>query len=679
MTEADPITIEVVRNAFISMIREMRASIGRAAFSPIVYETHDFSCALLDSQANILALSEDLPAHIFPTALAVPAALERFGADIHPGDVIMINDPYVLGSHMNDTATLHPYFIGDELVLWVTVRVHYLDVGGMSPGSIAIQATEVHQEGMRIPPIKIYKKGKPNHAALDLLFANVRESKEFRGDLMAVVGAAKIAHTRLDEIMQKYGRSLVEQCIQVTLDRGERRMREAISRLQTGEYYHEQYMESPSDGSPMLIRIHLSVQEDSIVVDFSGSAPQTPGAVNGGLASVPSGAFIAIKAALDPHSPVNAGAFRPITVITEEGTMLQAKYPAACCGAMNVINAATEAVMKTLAPAYPEGVIADAVPIYAMHIISGWNEERQKQYIHFEPSIGGTGAVKEHDGNNVVAGYERSDFGRIFPAEGIETTFPLRVEKTELVVNSGGAGRRQGGFGLRRHFRVLSKTGRLTSNVEPSVYPTSGFFGGMSGGIVYEATVIRGDERIVPGPVNGKAVGFPLQRGDLVEMISSTGAGYGDPLEREVELVARDINNGYITQDHAREVYGVVLRDGSVDLEATAMLRTDLAGQRHYGTIVPEEEEHLELGWRVGRISSDLADALGVKEGDIVEYVSPKAAALRAWVKIDPQVSGSSIPLGPFARRALHVEEGDQVWVRPLTGTVTGTEPPNLR
>ena len=135
MTEANLITIEVVRNAFISMIREMRASIGRAAFSPIIYESHDFSCALLDSQANILALSEDLPAHIFPTALAVPTALERFGADIHPGDVIMINDPYVLGSHMNDTATLHPYFIGDELVLWVTVRVHYLDVGGMSPGS----------------------------------------------------------------------------------------------------------------------------------------------------------------------------------------------------------------------------------------------------------------------------------------------------------------------------------------------------------------------------------------------------------------------------------------------------------------------------------------------------------------------------------------------------------------
>ena len=665
MTEANPITIEVVRNAFISMIREMRASIGRAAFSPIIYESHDFSCALLDSQANILALSEDLPAHIFPTAVAVPAALERFGADIHPGDVIMINDPYVLGSHMNDTATLHPYFIGDELVLWVTVRVHYLDVGGMSPGSIAIQATEVHQEGMRIPPIKIYKKGKPNHAALDLLFANVRESKEFRGDLMAVVGAAKIAHTRLDEIMQKYGRSLVEQCTQVTLDRGERRMREAISRLQTGEYYHEQYMESPSDGSPMLIRTHLSVQEDSIVVDFSGSAPQTPGAVNGGLASVPSGAFIAIKAALDPHSPVNAGAFRPITVITEEGTMLQAKYPAACCGAMNVINAATEAVMKTLAPAYPEGVIADAVPIYAMHIISGWDEKRQRRYIYFDGSIGGTGGVKEHDGNNVVAGYERSDFPRIFPAEAAETTFPLRVEKTELVVNSGGAGRRQGGFGLRRHFRVLSETGSLTSNVEPSVYPNSGFFEG-SAGIVYQATVIRGDERIVPGPVNGKAVGFPLQRGDLVELISTTGAGYGDPLEREVELVARDVTHGYITEDHARDMYGVVLHDGSADLEATALLRAELAGQRRYCAIVLEQEDEYELGRRIGRFGNTLAESLGVREGDIVEYVNKKAAALRAWVKIDPQVSGSSIPLGPFARRALHVEEGDQVWVRPL-------------
>ena len=181
MTEVDSITVEVVRNAFITTIQEMRASIGRAAFSPIIYESHDFSCALLNARAEIVAISDDLPAHILPTALGVTAVREKFGEDIHPGDVIMMNDPYVLGSHMNDTATLHPYFLGDRLIAWVAVRVRYLDVGGMTPGSIAIQATDVHQEGTRIPPIKIYEREKPNRAALDLLLANVRQHREFEG------------------------------------------------------------------------------------------------------------------------------------------------------------------------------------------------------------------------------------------------------------------------------------------------------------------------------------------------------------------------------------------------------------------------------------------------------------------------------------------------------------------
>ena len=666
MMEVDPITVEVVRNAFITMVQEMRASIGRAAFSPIIYESHDFSCALLNGRAEILAISDDLPAHILPTALGVTAVQEKFGDDIHPGDVIMMNDPYILGSHMNDTATLHPYFLGDQLMAWIAIRVHYLDVGGMTPGSISIQATEVHQEGTRIPPIKIYECGQPNRAALDLLLANVRQHREFEGDLMAVIGAAKLAHGRLGETYAKYGPKVVEQCAELILDRGEKRMRDAISRVDPGEYYHETYMESPQDGAPLLIRVRISVQDDNVVVDFSESAPQTSGAINGGLASARSGAFIAIKAALDPHSPVNAGAFRPIKVITEAGSMLEAKYPAACCGAMNVINATTEAVMKNLAAAYAEGVVADAVPIYAMLVLAGWDDLRQRSFIHFESNIGGTGAVKEHDGNNVVAGYERSDFPRIFPAEVAETQYPLRLEATELVSNSGGPGRRRGGLGMRRIIRVMCQKATLTANLEPSVYPAAGLFGGSSAGTVYRVTVTRNGEQLDLGSVNGKTVGFPLEGGDLIEQVSTTGAGYGDPLEREVELVLRDVANGYITEEHAQEAYGVVIRNDSVDLEATDFLRSELASQRTYVSGREEEVDHFSSGRRVARISKALADELQLHEGDIVELVSPKAAALRAWVNIDNRVESNSIPIGPLARRAQKTVPEEKVWVRPL-------------
>ena len=674
MKEVDPITVEVVRNAFITLIQEMRASIGRAAFSPIIYESHDFSCALLNARGEIVAISDDLPAHILPTALGVTAAQEKFGDDIHPGDVIMMNDPYVLGSHMNDTATLHPYFLGDRLMAWVAVRVHYLDVGGMTPGSIAIQATEVHQEGTRIPPIKLYERGEPNRAAMDLLLANVRQHREFEGDLMAVVGAANLAHTRLAETYGKYGPEVVERCSELILDRGERRMREAISRAKPGEYSHETYMESPHDGAPLLIRVRLSVRADNIVVDFSESAPQTSGAINGGLASARSGAFVAIKAALDPHSPVNAGAFRPITVITRPGSMLQAEYPAACCGAMNVINATTEAVMKDLASPYADGVIAGAVPIYAMLVLAGWDDQRGRSFIHFESNIGGTGAVKEHDGNNVVAGYERSDFPRIFPAEVAETQYPLRLETTELVPNSGGPGRRRGGLAMRRVIRIMCESAVLTTNLEPSVYPSTGLFGGAGAGTVYQVNVTRNGRRLDLRSVNGKTVGFPLQRGDLVEQVTTTGAGYGDPLSREVDLVLRDLSNGYITEDHARSAYGVVVRDGSVDLEATDLLRADLAGRRRYLRGRDDEEEDFASGRRVARMKKELADDLDLHQGDVVELVTTNAAALRAWVDIDDGAPADSVPMGPAEGRARSEGPEEMVWVRPLAGRESPAE-----
>jgi N-methylhydantoinase B len=668
VTEVDPITVEVVRNAFITLIQEMRASIGRAAFSPIIYESHDFSCALLNARGEIVAISDDLPAHILPTALGVTAAQEKFGEDIHPGDVVMMNDPYVLGSHMNDTATLHPYFLGDRLMAWVAVRVHYLDVGGMTPGSIAIQATDVHQEGTRIPPIKLYERGEPNRAAMDLLLANVRQHREFEGDLMAVVGAANLAHTRLAETYGKYGPEVVERCSELILDRGERRMREAISRARPGEYCHETYMESPQDGAPLLIRVRLSIGGGNVVVDFSESAPQTSGAINGGLASARSGAFVAIKAALDPYSPVNAGAFRPITVITKPGSMLQAEYPAACCGAMNVINATTEAVMKNLASPYAEGVIAGAVPIYAMLVLAGWDDQRGRSFIHFESNIGGTGAVKEHDGNNVVAGYERSDFPRIFPAEVAETQYPLRLETTELVPNSGGPGQRRGGLGMRRVIRIMCDNAVLTTNLEPSVYPSTGLFGGASAGTVYEVNVTRNGRRLDLRSVNGKTVGFPLERGDVVEQITTTGAGYGDPLTREVEMVLSDLSNGYITEDHARSAYGVVVRDGSVDLEATDLLRADLAGRRRYLRGRDDEAEDFASGRRIARMRKGLADDLDLRQGDVVELVTPDAAALRAWVSIDDQAPAGSVPMGPSDGRARSDGPEEMVWVRPLAG-----------
>ena len=219
---------------------------------------------------------------------------------------------------------------------------------------------------------------------------------------------------------------------------------------------------------------------------------------------------------------------------------------------------------------------------------------------------------------------------------------------------------------MRRLIRVMCEKALLTTNLEPSVYPATGLFGGASAGTVYEVIVTRSGRRLDLGSVNGKTVGFPLEQGDLVEQITTTGAGYGDPLEREVELVLRDVANGYITEEHACEAYGVAVRDGSVDLEATDILRAELAGQRSYVNTSEEEADDFASGRRVARIAKELAEGLHVQDGDIVELVSPNAAALRAWVNIDEQAQGTAIPMGPLARRARGVEPEERVWIRPL-------------
>ena len=329
----DPITLELLQETFISVVREMRANLVATAYSSIIFEAHDFSCVLVDGDGQIVAQAEDNPSHIFPVPWSVREMFKHFGNDIHPGDVFLHNDPYTGGTHLNDIAMIFPVFINGTLALFPAVRAHWGDVGGTTPGSISGKSTEIFHDGVRIPIMKVANKGVIDRGVQDLLFSNMRVPRERRGDFLSTWGTCKVAERRIQEIANKYGLEKLQAATGSLLDRAERRMRTRIADLPDGEYMFEHYLDPARKGAePVKVRAAITVSGDSLVVDFAGSSSQVMGPGNSGEAVAATGTFIVLKTFLDPGYPINHGNFRPIEVRVPQGSFLNAQYPASCAG-----------------------------------------------------------------------------------------------------------------------------------------------------------------------------------------------------------------------------------------------------------------------------------------------------------------------------------------------------------
>jgi N-methylhydantoinase B len=323
----DPITLEVVVEALIAIVREMRVTVKRTAYSFSIWEMEDFSCALFDPTPQMVVQSEDHPGHVIPMPWSVACLLEDWGHDLARGDLIMLNDPYRGGTHLNDVTMLWPVFLDEALFIFPAVREHWTDVGGPNPGSMSGLARTIFQEGLRIPPIKVIERGRENRSALDLMFTNMRLPDQRRGDFYAALGACRTAEARIRRLVDRYGKDVVLACLGQHLDRSERRMREAIAALPDGDYCYEDYLET-FDGDrlePAIMRLKLTIAGDELTADFSGSSPQMAAAVNSSLAVTAAGVFSVVKAVLDPVGLINAGAFRPVTVLGPPATIVDAR------------------------------------------------------------------------------------------------------------------------------------------------------------------------------------------------------------------------------------------------------------------------------------------------------------------------------------------------------------------
>jgi len=672
----DPITLEVIRETLVSTVREMRVTLVRTAYSSILYEGEDFSCVLMDGDANIVAMSkgQDHPLHIVPIGWSMKAVRDRFGDDIHPGDMFLHNDPYTGGTHLNDVALIMPLFADGQLFIFPVVRAHWGDVGGMSPGSLSGGATEIFQEGVRIPPIRIIERGTPNEAALELIFANMRGPRERRGDYQAMIGTCRKAAERVDGLSARYGAATVRAAVAELMDRAEGRMRRAIAALPDGEYAYEAHLESGRERlEPLTVRARVAIAGDTITVDLAGTSPQTAGPTNVGPAMAPTGAFTIVKAFLDPGSDVNSGAFRPLTVLTPRGTIVNADPPAPCGGMVEVKYCVETAVMGALAQAL-DGRVAGDLKGGGNHCYVGGADPRHpgETFIFYEYPAGGTGGFEGGDGSNTVRAWTESDMTTLQPIEAVEQRYPVRVETTALREDSGGPGQWRGGLGLMRAVRILAADTRLSVLAEKAVLPPFGVCGG-GAGATNRFYLKRDGREVAPSPLPGKVSAFPIQRDDVLMMESSGGGGFGDSLARDPAQVAADVAEGYVTPAAAEAVYGVVLRDGGPDLERTRAARETLRGGRRRVRIDTAPGLDGPRG-RPLRLDAATAAALGVAAGAVVELVNPRGAPLRAWVMDVLPGAGRRAELAPAALAMLAISAGDEVEIRAVHSGQLGAE-----
>jgi N-methylhydantoinase B len=576
--KTDPITLEVIRNRLIAASRDIRRIIERAAYSPILYEVVDFSCGVLDGDGNLIAETPGLPIFLANLDYAVESTYATIGREkLRPGDVILCNDPYNGGgTHCPDLTVLCPAFYQGEIRGWGAFRGHTVDMGGIYPGGWYSNTVEVYQEGFRMPPVKLMVEGKPNEDVLRLLRANTRVPDPVLGDVRAMIAGVRKASDRFCEIIDAYGLEVTLGCIREILDQGERLARVAIRQIPNGTYSAEALMDGDgNDDQPLdekvWIRLAITVADEEMTMDFTGTDNQCRGPMNVPRPSTISSARYGFKIVTTPELPSNEGFFRPLKVVIPEGSLLAPRFPAACAMWPAPTTTIPDLILKALAPAMPDRIRAGHFGDSMANFIYGTDPRTGKYYVCAEGDAGGYGGKPHEDGEHALFSMDLGDTYNV-PVEVAEVRYPWRVDRFELRQGSGGPGRNRGGLGVIRDYRIIGHDAGLTVTTDRVKYtPPWGLFGGKDG-TPSITVVFRKDGKEERWR---KISNLPLHEGEVVSFRTGGGGGYGSPLEREPGLVLEDVIDGYVSPAQAREEYGVVIdkKEMKVDKAATEALR----------------------------------------------------------------------------------------------------------
>jgi N-methylhydantoinase B len=574
-SRADLVTEEIVRSSLVAITDEMKTNLMRTAYNPIIYEALDFTVGIFDAEGNTVSIGLGLPMFIRGLSDAIKAKLAFYGPDgIHPGDILLTNDAYIMGSHLNHLVFTIPIFERDELVGFASSMAHWQDIGGVLSGT----TQDIYSEGLQLPIVKIFKEGKQDRELTDIIRANVRLPELAMGDLRAQVASIQTGERRFHDLTRRYGTETIARSIESIYAHSEAIAREAVSAMPDGVYSAEAFMDD--DGvtdDPIPIRVKVEISDDLMTIDLSGVSKQVAGYFNSGRTAGNSAAQVAFKCLTTPTTfPINEGAFRPLNVILPPGRVISALKPAAMRWWMTIPMTVVDTIFRALAPAIPDRVAAGHHADLCFASTFGVNRHSGKFFFGFVTLPGGGWGAK-HDGDGVSATVCINDGDtHNAPIEATEARLPVVIEGYKLRPDSGGPGTFRGGLGVEQRVRMLTPA-KLNTHFDRTKCAPWGIEGGTEG-VPNSIHVVRSDGSEYR-PSNGKLDALPLEEGDVYVVSSGGGGGFGDPLLRPADVVATDVRSGYVSRGAAEESYGVVIdADGCVDVEATARRRGGIAG-----------------------------------------------------------------------------------------------------
>lgn len=550
MTETDPITIEIIQNSLQAAADEMFAAMRKTAMSSIIYEVLDMGTGIMDPQGEIAGSGAGIPAFVGVLDKSVKVIIDKFdqpGA-VEPGDVFATNDPYYGGvTHLNDIVVIMPVFAEGELIAWCANIAHNSDVGGMAPGSLTGEATSIFQEGLRLPAVKIISKGKPITPVMEVIKVNSRMPDVLEGDLWAAIASVRIGERRLMAIAEKYGTQTFAKAVEAFMDYGERVSRRELAKLPKGVY---ELTEEQDNGQ--FYNVKITITEDKFTVDLRDNPDQLDGPLNTSRDGVMVAVQMIFKSLTDPYSPANGGSFRPIELLTREGTVFHAKEPAPLGFYYEIELRVYDVMWRCLAQHMPERLAAGHFASVCGTFIGGIHPDTGRQYTVIEPQLGGWGASQSGDGNSgMFCGFHGETYN--CPAEINEARNGLIVDQMALNISEGGEGKHMGGRGIVLDYRVRADNGFLTAGYTRSKFPAWGLDGGHDGSPNYiEFRPVEGDIQTFSA-----ISGLTTQKDDVIRVYTGNGGGLGNPRERDRNLVHQDLKNELISPSQARDVFGL--------------------------------------------------------------------------------------------------------------------------
>jgi N-methylhydantoinase B len=660
-TPLDHFDYEIIANSLTTIAREMAVVLARSSYSSILNEGLDFSCAIFTSDGDLATQNEGCMVHLGAMHESVKSCMRTLNVErFRAGDVYLVNDPYQGGSHLPDITMFSPVFVDDELVCFAGTRAHHPDVGGMCPGSFCGDATELIQEGVVIPPVRLFTAGEPDEQIFSLLLANMRAPHIFRGDCLAQVAALRLCEERVRELAGRHGAAGVRDGMQRVIAYSERMMRAAIADLPDGRHEYFDFMEGVKVGDPALrVHVALEVHGDELTFDYSRSSDQVPHPINCPYAVTASVTYGVVRCVLGPEIPPNVGSFRPVRIRTRTGSLCEAEWPAPVAGGQtNCSQRIFGVALGALARIVPDRVTGVEHGANSDIGFGGVDPRTGDPYVMYLMPVGGTGGRKGIDGMSGTIAITGNCASQ--PVEVLENVTPFFVREYQYRPDSGGAGEWRGGCGERIRYGPVGHETRGSIFIERTRVPPWGTLLGRSALVGhYGLTTSDGTY-----PVKRKTNLVAMKEGDEFVAFTAGGGGYGDPLRRDPERVADDVRDEIVSLRSALDDYGVVLGEGGCpDLARTSALRDELAGRRARLRVrrVLESDRHA-IALAPGS-SDETGEEIG--EGDLLE-LSDGQISLRGWARIDPSLNAGQVDLEPLYLEALDASVGSVVDVRNL-------------